>query len=106
MHEEENILEKLLLWLPPIVLGLFLLNHSDFITRNWSVVFPIVSVLGLIGVIKFFPELWSNMKGAIPILIGLGIFLVAVLYAVFGGGADTMVEFSGKAREREINAMR
>jgi len=104
--EDENILEKLLIWLPPVVLALFLLNHSDFLTRNWTVVFPVVMVGGLLAIIRFLPEVWNQLKGAIPILIILFLIVTGILFAVFGGGADTMVEFSGKAREREINAMR
>ncbi len=103
---EESPLEKMFLWLPPIVLALFFMNHSEILTKNWNLIFPFVVVAGLWVTSKFLPEVWHQVKGFFPILVVLVVVLGITMFAIFGGGADTFVEFGAKSREQAIDEMR
>lgn len=106
MHDEDGPVTKMFLYGPPVVLLMFVFNHSDIFFRNKDWLIPIGVAAGLYAIYKFVPEAWHQLKSFLPLLIFLGIFLTGVMFAIFGGGADSVVEFGSKSREQEILDMK
>lgn len=105
MDPDDGVLMKLFMVLPLLAAGLFLNNHLDWVTRNSDYLLPVAAVVGVVVAARIFPDVWRELRGAIPIMLVVGGVVCAVLYMIFGGGADAVVGFSAKDREQQIDAM-
>lgn len=106
MDGDNEWLERLFLALPALVLGLFAWNHHDWLLQRVEVVLPVALLIGFVFATRVVPGLWQSVKGFAPIAIFALAVAGAILYAIFGGGADAFNEFGAHAREREIMEMK
>ncbi len=92
--------------LPVLALVLFLFNNSEWVFENPDVTLFLAVGAGGVVLWKIFPELASQVKAFIPVLVIVGAILGGVMMMIFGGGADAVAGFGAKAREEHIDSLR
>jgi hypothetical protein len=101
--EEDSPLLKAFMFLPLLAGGLFFWNHFEWVERNGDALFPVAVLVGAFLFYKLFPNLWNELRGAIPvILVALGL-LAGLVYLIFGGTGDGGGGMGTRAREQYID---